>query len=190
MKKYISMLLVIISLFSVTIPAMAATREAPIVDAYLNWDSADTVSPCIHSTPKSGSANVLLNLSSIVPRPTTIQVRFFTDSPLWPAAKYNDTIGYIEYEWLQFKTIDDLGVALFGSNSLKSGDKGSAVYNLQGCLNLLGAKLTTDKSFGNSTVNAVKAFQRKVGLSADGIVGADTRREIVRALNVFHPVSK
>jgi peptidoglycan hydrolase-like protein with peptidoglycan-binding domain len=39
----------------------------------------------------------------------------------------------------------------------------------------INAKLTLDGDFGSKTTAAVKTFQRKMNLSADGIVGPNTR---------------
>src|SRR3954454_20328663 len=51
---------------------------------------------------------------------------------------------------------------------------GSAVTYLQQRLNVYGAKLTVDGDFGSNTDKAVRAFQSKHGLTADGIVGPNT----------------
>jgi hypothetical protein len=57
---------------------------------------------------------------------------------------------------------------------LKRGDYGAEVKALQVQLNAQGFTLTPDGIFGTATRNAVIAFQRKVGLVADGIVGPKT----------------
>lgn len=59
--------------------------------------------------------------------------------------------------------------------TLRRGSRGSAVRTLQSRLNALGFSVgTVDGIFGSATHNAVRAFQRKKGLTADGIVGART----------------
>ena len=50
----------------------------------------------------------------------------------------------------------------------------SDIKNLQTLLNKNGAKLTVDGIIGSATVSAIKSFQKKKGLSQDGIAGADT----------------
>ena len=50
----------------------------------------------------------------------------------------------------------------------------SDIKNLQTLLNKNGAKLTVDGIIGNATVSAIKSFQKKKGLSQDGIAGANT----------------
>jgi len=59
---------------------------------------------------------------------------------------------------------------------LKQGMKGFAVGSLQMALNAAGAspQLAIDDDFGAGTFSAVEAFQRKQGLSVDGIAGHDT----------------
>ena len=59
------------------------------------------------------------------------------------------------------------------STVLKVGSKGEAVKTLQSNLNkVLGTKLTVDGDFGSGTKDAVIKFQKKYGLSADGIYGS------------------
>lgn len=58
--------------------------------------------------------------------------------------------------------------------TLRLGDSGSAVTELQKLLSGKGAKLIVDGVFGNSTQTAVINFQRSNNLIADGIVGAKT----------------
>ncbi|MFT9497951.1 peptidoglycan-binding domain-containing protein [Anaerosolibacter sp.] len=56
--------------------------------------------------------------------------------------------------------------------TLKLGSKGTAVKDLQTKLNANGYKLVVDGIFGKLTLAAVKDYQTKNGLTADGIVGA------------------
>jgi hypothetical protein len=55
--------------------------------------------------------------------------------------------------------------------TLRRGDKGEAVRELQRALNAKGASLTIDGDFGQRTTNAVEVFQRQRNLKPDGIVG-------------------
>ncbi|MBI2382335.1 MAG: DUF3380 domain-containing protein [Gammaproteobacteria bacterium] len=57
---------------------------------------------------------------------------------------------------------------------LKHGDHGAAVTELQRWLNYYGATLPTDGWFGDATEAALVAFQRKMGLIADGCAGRAT----------------
>jgi peptidoglycan hydrolase-like protein with peptidoglycan-binding domain len=54
------------------------------------------------------------------------------------------------------------------------GDTGSGVKQVQVALTALGFKVAADGTFGTQTAQAVKAFQQKNQLTADGIVGPAT----------------
>ena len=59
---------------------------------------------------------------------------------------------------------------------LRSGAQGEAVWQLQERLQALGYLTgSVDGQFGPATKEAVQMFQRQHGLTADGIVGEDTR---------------
>lgn len=68
-----------------------------------------------------------------------------------------------------------------GSTALKRGSSGDAVGRLQTRLTASGFPLLVDGKFGAGTEAAVKAFQTRVGLAADGIVGAQTWARLVAA---------
>ncbi len=53
--------------------------------------------------------------------------------------------------------------------------RGDEVKRLQEALVKAGVKVSTDGVFGPATDKAVKTFQQKQGLSADGVVGKETR---------------
>lgn len=65
------------------------------------------------------------------------------------------------------------------SPMLKKGDRGQDVVLLQKQLNINGANLVEDGSFGTETEKAVKTFQTKNSLTVDGIVGVDTTRALI-----------
>lgn len=58
--------------------------------------------------------------------------------------------------------------------------KNEHVKVIQVNLNRHGAKLDVDRSFGPATEQAVKAFQKKNGLTVDGFVGAETTAMLLR----------
>ena len=66
--------------------------------------------------------------------------------------------------------------------ALKQGDKGSNVKWLQYMLNQLGYKLTVDGVYGAGTSVSVKDFQRKCGLTVDGIFGTNSRNMLKEKL--------
>lgn len=64
------------------------------------------------------------------------------------------------------------------SYTLAKGQKSDDVKLLQNALNqIIGAGLAVDGSFGGATLKAVKEFQRRFGLDADGRVGPATRKK-------------
>jgi peptidoglycan hydrolase-like protein with peptidoglycan-binding domain len=57
------------------------------------------------------------------------------------------------------------------------------VLILQDALNALGySTKTLDGKFGANTENALKAYQQRVGLTADGICGCNTWKKITSAV--------
>ncbi len=66
---------------------------------------------------------------------------------------------------------------------LKPGDSGAQVKVLQVALASLGySPGTIDGNYGTATQNAVVQFQKAAGLTADGVVGPQTRRALRTAL--------
>ncbi len=60
------------------------------------------------------------------------------------------------------------------SDNVHLGDSGSGVKQIQTALVAKGYKVSVDGKFGAQTQKAVKAFQAKVGIKQDGIVGPAT----------------
>jgi lysozyme family protein len=65
--------------------------------------------------------------------------------------------------------------------SLRHGDRSQAVRQLQQQLNQHGAALFPDGDYGDETEKAVRAYQLKVDLVADGIAGPKTQAALVGA---------
>ena len=64
-------------------------------------------------------------------------------------------------------------------DSLRMGDSGSAVKDLQTKLKKLGYyDGTVDSTFGSGTYAAVRAFQKKYNLTADGVAGSETLKKL------------
>jgi peptidoglycan hydrolase-like protein with peptidoglycan-binding domain len=63
--------------------------------------------------------------------------------------------------------------------TLREGSRGVPVRQLQAALTELGVYAgAVDGEFGPQTVAPVKALQQATGLTADGVVGPDTWRQI------------
>lgn len=58
--------------------------------------------------------------------------------------------------------------------ALRTGNEGGTVRLVQQKLNSLGEKISTDGKFGSATAAAVQRYQRRNGLTADGVVGEGT----------------
>ncbi|PGO60732.1 N-acetylmuramoyl-L-alanine amidase [Priestia megaterium] len=71
---------------------------------------------------------------------------------------------------------------------IRKGDQGSAVEKLQKALSDLGYKLAVDGIFGSGTQDDVKDFQKKNGLTADGIVGDATWAKLIKPAKVENPL--
>ncbi len=78
-------------------------------------------------------------------------------------------------------------------NTSRKGNSGSHVKALQQALKLKGIyKAPIDSSYGDKTVQAVMAFQKRYGLAADGTAGFDTIRKLFgkNAANYSTPTEK
>lgn len=71
------------------------------------------------------------------------------------------------------------------TSTIREGSRGGDVVQLQFLLNAIGtfyssipSNLLEDGAFGPTTSNAVRAFQRQFGLTADGVVGPATWRKL------------
>jgi cell wall-associated NlpC family hydrolase len=74
---------------------------------------------------------------------------------------------------------------------LKEGAKGSAVYDVQSRLAVLGYSVgEVDGVFGKATLAAVERFQRDTGLLPDGVVGEQTQRVLENAASRKDTVSR
>ena len=72
----------------------------------------------------------------------------------------------------------------WGGTTLRQGSTGSAVEQVQFWLNTLAQydsaipSVTVDGVYGTGTANAVRAFQRRYGLTVDGVMGQNTWNEL------------
>ena len=72
----------------------------------------------------------------------------------------------------------------WGGTTLRQGSTGSAVEQVQFWLNTLAQydsaipSVTVDGVYGTGTANAVRAFQRRYGLTVDGVAGQNTWNEL------------
>ncbi|MBC3515883.1 peptidoglycan-binding protein [Neobittarella massiliensis] len=85
--------------------------------------------------------------------------------------------------WVHFDKRYGSPACSAGYPLIRNGSVGVYVLVLQDALNALGyTTRTLDGYFGGNTTNALVAFQRANGLSADGICGCNTWRRITNAV--------
>ena len=94
----------------------------------------------------------------------------------------NNTMNMNVRRLKKLKTASDKKLAC-PSKTLRSGSQGSAVKDLQKCLNqVVSSGLAVDGIFGSNTFKAVKSFQKKYKLVVDGIFGPKSIAKMKSAL--------
>ena len=89
----------------------------------------------------------------------------------WYQVSFGKSTGYVYKDYVV--------ITKDGDATMEKGDKGTAVKQLQQRLRELGFYSSScDGNFGNETVNAVKAFQKKNGLAQTGIADAATQGKL------------
>ncbi len=98
-------------------------------------------------------------------------VRVTGESGNWYAVTYGDLSGYVYKTYVSLQSTPSSG----STTLLRSGSRGSAVKQLQERLILLGyLNDRADGIFGRLTDAAVRQYQRRNGLTVDGIAGKNT----------------
>lgn len=88
------------------------------------------------------------------------------------SAKWNNSIKVTDLtdaRYKKFKRVHRFNSSVNATMNITHGEVSDRVGQLQDCLGI-----TSDRVFGEKTLNAVKEFQKKNGLVVDGIVGAKT----------------
>lgn len=75
--------------------------------------------------------------------------------------------------------IGDLQELIDAKILMKKGSRGTRVGTVQKFLIEYGVDMTADNDYGDTTVNAVKKFQKENGLSADGQAGSTTFQKMI-----------
>lgn len=178
MKRLVALALVIVSVFSISAVAFAAGSTGVY----------NTAAVHLRSTI-GGTSLGLVNKNTtcdIITSQTVNGVEWYKVT-----ITSNTTNGGINLNgrtgWSQARYIDVDGSSsvpsggpqskaeAFGSASLREGDEGNYVRNVQLCLVTKGYDIDIDGDFGPATLAAVEAYQRSVGLDDDGVVGNDTK---------------
>ena len=174
-RKLLAFALVVVSVFTVSISAMAGTIVEPAwATATASGDLGGMVS-CIYTCQIESSSYVVQAFQY----PTTIEVKFDGNTFDWALAKYNGVTGYIPVHHFDIED-DELRKALFSDYTLSQGMSGVAVKNLQECLVQLGYSTNgIDGVYGSGTKAAVTNFQSDVGLVSDGVAGKFTKLALI-----------
>ena len=110
---------------------------------------------------------------------------------IWTAAKKTGAWGYVEPQsmtptWVHFDRrygTPACSGTTSGYPTLRRGCVNTYVLILQDALNALGySTRTLDGKFGANTEAALKAYQKRVSLTADGICGCNTWKKITAAV--------
>lgn len=80
-------------------------------------------------------------------------------------------------DWLS-KGTSASGSAASGWSPLRHGDTGDRVRKVQYALTAAGITTTVDGVYGDTTAEHVEEFQRRRGLTVDGVVGTETARAL------------
>lgn len=114
-----------------------------------------------------------------IPNNTSINVSDYDDT--WLSCTYNGSSGYLMRQFVDVsRSTNRTRADVFGTSTLRRGNEGRYVYNLQHYLNRHGAGLTCDGIFGGGTETAVINYQSNNGLDADGLAGANTKDSLLQ----------
>lgn len=104
----------------------------------------------------------------------------YSSAKVWAHTYYGKNAGYVMTEFLEQTGSAEFWEYLFGTKNLYDGCSDSYyVRNLQHYLNLHGANIAEDGSFGTGTDTALRDFQAQNGLGVDGIAGPATKAALV-----------
>lgn len=98
---------------------------------------------------------------------------------------------YAVFSALDQEIVPDDSAPPYPGSPLRMGASGDNVMAIQNALNTVSSQypaipvITVDGRFGNGTYQAVLAFQRQFGLTADGIVGVDTWNRLFTEANAI-----
>ena len=149
-KKWVLACLLAIALLLLAGTALADTAEVTATSLYLRAEATS-----------DSEALLLLRQGK--------RVEIIGKTGHWYKVSYGNYTGYVYDEYVQ----------VISDGTLEKGDKNASVKAVQERLKELGYyNSTCDGSFGNVTVSAVKAFQKKNGLTQDGKVNATTLKKL------------
>ncbi len=132
-------------------------------------DTATVTATKLMLREKASSASDALQTLS---KGTTLEI--ISTSGNWYKVTYGKYTGYVYKSYVKVTKTSSSS-----SGALEKGSIGSAVRDLQTKLKKLGFyNATVDGTFGETTEKAVKAFQKKYGLTTDGVAGTATLKKL------------
>ena len=178
MKRFVSILLVIVSLFAIALPAFAAQVSKP-----------EGVNVRKRPSTSYQSIGKVYPGTTLTVRFNVIGAAYGNHGKNWSYITWyqNDTYkgGYIHSYFLDSTTPSSVrpasSILAFGGDTLKYGSTGIGVYNMQlilynhGYLNSIN---DCDGIYGSKTLTALKAFQNFYGLTDDGLAGTQTKAKL------------
>ena len=112
-----------------------------------------------------------------LPKGTKLEV--LGKSGSWYKVTYGKYTGYVYKTYVSVTKTASSSSSSSSTTRLEKGSTGSAVKDLQTKLKKLGFyNAYVDGSYGDTTVAAVKAFQKKYNLTADGVAGSETLKKL------------
>lgn len=166
MKKFITLVLAILTLTAICVPAMAAVTKYVTATPNVNF----------RETPGGDLIDRIPYGASVSEHSTST-----VNGVKWSYVTYNGDDGYVQTQYLSTtrptsSSHPTTQSQAFGSYTLKKGQTSYYVKNLQIALNHLGFNAgSEDGIFGSGTLTAVNNYQKAKGLTADGLVGSGTK---------------
>ena len=178
-KKFLALALVVISVFTVVITAMAAYSTM-----YVDGDVGVGSTVRLRKTPSS-SGTILTN----IPYGTAVQAEYYNSTwhkVTWTNPSGTTYNGYMMSSYLSTTNPLNAGwIARYGDGVMSSSNgTSSQVRNLQSDLIFLGFSVGPDGAdgyYGANTSAGVKAFQQANGLTPDGLAGPVTKTALYNA---------
>ena len=176
-KRLVALALVIVSVFSVSAVAFAASSFAGVVDTSHGATPGGSVN--YYSSYNTTASNSGLTKKGTLSNGTDITV---TDvNAHWYSFQKNGTTYYV---MRQYVNVDGREEEIrYGTTELNLGSSGRYVTTLQKDLKALGFDPNgIDGKFGDGTRKALYAFQEDADLDVDGRCGPATRRALYEAI--------
>ncbi len=193
MKKIIALILAVITVLTIALPALAATKTAYV-------DTSSTDYGTLNLREKKSSTSKVLKT---IPHGTKISVTYTNKNDTWYKTSYGGKTGYVMSKFINFskpnpKTLTEWEKR-YGTRTYKvSKTKYEDFKNVQRDLNLfletftevwgnppkehhlnwVGYPLKIDGVMGTTSQGAVTIFQQKMKLNADGVVGPATKKAL------------